>query len=200
MPGEDHWRRLIDGLRTGDPRAEHEFWERYGPDLQRLAEQRLSRKLRARVGPEDVVQSVCRSFLRRARGGEFQLPDSGALWQILCVITLTKAAEQARFHSRRRRSVAQETSLDHARADGDTGEFDPVDPHGDPFGAIVLADQLEQVLASLDERERRIVDLKLQDLTNDDVAERLNLSERTVRRTLKALQDRLTRALDGGGT
>jgi RNA polymerase sigma factor (sigma-70 family) len=199
MSGEDNWRRLTDGLRAGDPRAEQEFWERYGPALQRLAEKRLSSKLQARVGPEDVVQSACRTFLRRARGGEFQLPDSNALWQVLCVITLTKAAEQARFHSRRKRSIAQETSLDHASAYDGAGELGPVDPHGDPVGAVALADQLEQVLASLEERERQVVELKLQDLTNDDVAQRLNLSERTVRRTLKSLQDRLSRALDGGG-
>jgi RNA polymerase sigma factor (sigma-70 family) len=201
MPDEDHWRRLTDGLRAGDPRAEHEFWQRYGPALQRLAEKRLSPKLQARVGPEDVVQSARRTFLRRARGGEFQLPDSGALWQLLCAITLTKLAEQARFHSRRKRSITQETPLEHASADSsDAGDFDPVDPHGDPVDAVALADQLEQVLAMLDERERQIVDLKLQDLTNDDVAQRLNLSERTVRRTLKTLQARLTHALDEGVT
>ena len=37
------------------------------------------------------------------------------------------------------------------------------------------------------------------EVSRDEVARRLNLSERTVRRTLKALQARLTRALGGGG-
>jgi hypothetical protein len=46
--------------------------------------------------------------------------------------------------------------------------------------------------------ERRIVERKLQELTNDEMARRLHLPERTVRRTLKALQARLTCALEGG--
>jgi DNA-binding CsgD family transcriptional regulator len=37
-----------------------------------------------------------------------------------------------------------------------------------------------------------VVELKLEDLSNDEVALRLNLSERTVRRALKRVEARLT--------
>ena len=49
-------------------------------------------------------------------------------------------------------------------------------------------------MASLDEEERRFVDLKLQQCTNLEVAARLGCSERTVRRILKRVQSRLERA------
>ena len=52
------------------------------------------------------------------------------------------------------------------------------------------------MLAGLDDEERQVVDQKLQELTNDEVAQRLGSSERTVRRILKRVQSRLTRALD----
>jgi RNA polymerase sigma-70 factor (ECF subfamily) len=193
MTEDQHWNRLIDGLRTGDPWMEYLFWEQYGPALHRLAEQRLSPQLQARVGAEDVVQSACRTFMRRARGGEFHLSDSNALWQILCVITLTKVREQARFHRRHKRSIHQEVRLA-AGGSSAGGKADLTDPHSEPAEAIDLADQMEQLLATLDEEERVIVELKLQDLTNDEVARRLNLSERTIRRTLKRIQARLASA------
>src|SRR5260221_1863489 len=95
---EERLKRLIDGLRGGDGRAEREFWDQYGPALHRIADKQLPDKVRRRVGPEDVVQSACRTFLRRAQGGEFQLDDSEGLWPLFCAITLTQVPEQARVH------------------------------------------------------------------------------------------------------
>jgi RNA polymerase sigma factor (sigma-70 family) len=191
---EEQWEAVLAGLRAGDSLIEHEFWERYGAPLERLAEQRLSPKLQARVGAEDVAQSVCRTFLRRARIGEFTLPDSAALWRVLCVITLNKVREQARYHRRQKRSIEQEIPLVPAVQNSSAAVPDPAAPTTDPAEAVAIADHLEQVLAALDEEDRRVVLLKLQDLTNDEVAAQLNLSERTIRRTLKRVQEQLTRA------
>ena len=112
MTDEEHWQRLIDGLRAGDPQVAREFYDRYAAVLHRIAERHLPGKLRRRIGPEDVVQSACRTFLRRAEGGEFQLGDSAGLWQLLCAITLTKVREQSRFHLRQKRGLARETEID----------------------------------------------------------------------------------------
>src|SRR5580698_8990549 len=109
MAAEDErWQRLIEGLRTGDRQTIQDFCTEYGAALEQLAEKHVPPQLRKRFGPEDVVQSVCRTFLRRARSGEFHLPDSENLWRLLCAITLTKVREQARFHLRKRRGVDRE--------------------------------------------------------------------------------------------
>src|SRR5262249_7477781 len=109
VEGEEHWQRLIQGLRQGDAHAAQQFWDEYGEMLHRLADKPLGEGVRPRIGPEDVAQPACRTFLRRARGGEFQLPDSTSLWRLLCAITLTKVREQTRYHLRKRRSLDQET-------------------------------------------------------------------------------------------
>lgn len=194
---EDRWQRLIRGLRAGDDQVAREFCEQYGDLLHRIADKHLAAGLRRRVGPEDVVQSACRTFLRRVQGGEFQLADSEGLWRLLCAITLTKVREQSRFHLRQKRGLDQEQPLA-AVGDQSAAGFDVVDPRPTPAEAAAFADGFEQLLASLDEEERRIVDLKLQELTNDEVAERLGYSERTVRRILKRLQGRLMRAAEEG--
>ncbi len=190
----EDWRRLIDGLRAGDPRIEREFWDRHGEALHRLADRHLAGRLRARVEADDVVLSAYRTFLRRARVGEFQLPDSGSLWRLLCVITLTKVREQARFHMRQKRGIAQEVPLSPS-VESNAGSLDPADPNPPPAEAVAFADQMQHLLGSLDEEERQIVEVKLEDLTNDEVAQRLGCSERTVRRILKRIESKLRRLL-----
>jgi RNA polymerase sigma factor (sigma-70 family) len=195
-PEEEHWQRLIQGLRDGDRDVVREFCEQYGEPLHRVADQHLPAGLRRRVGPEDVVQSACRTFLRRARGGEFQFRDSEDLWRLLCAITLTKVREQARFHLRQRRGLDREEQALPTSSDDSVPGFHPIAPGPSPAEAVAFADQFQHVLAALDEEERQVVDLKLQECTNEEIAQRLNSSERTVRRILKRVQLRLARAFE----
>ena len=64
-----------------------------------------------------------------------------------------------------------------------------------PDQAAEFTDQFEQILSLLDEEERQILDLKLQDYTHEEIAEKLGTSERTVRRIMKRIQSRLAREL-----
>ncbi len=191
MDDEAEWQRVLRGLRDGDRQVLHEFWKQYGEALHAVADKNLAAGLRRRVGPEDVVQSACRTFLRRAQIGQFLLADSEELWRLLCAITLNKVREQTRFHMRQKRGLAQEI---HAAHDSSSGALPGAQAPGPtPAQAAEFADQLEQLLSGLDEEERKIVDLKLQDFTQDEIAKQLNCSERTVRRILKRVQARLLR-------
>jgi RNA polymerase sigma factor (sigma-70 family) len=199
MGDEDRWRLLIEGLRRGDERAMNEFWERYRVPLERIAEKNLAAGVRRRFGPEDAVHSACRTFLRRVRGGEFQVVDAEALWRLLCAITLTKIKEQTRFHLRRKRGVDREQNLGLGGDDSQSPGFQAADRHATPVEAAEAAEFtefFEKLLADFDPEERQIVDLKLQELTNDQIAVRLGSSERTVRRIFKRVKTRLTRLLD----
>jgi RNA polymerase sigma-70 factor, ECF subfamily len=191
----DNWDQLINGLRQGDRQVVQEFCERYGASLERLAQKHLPAGLRRRVGPEDVVQSACRTFLRRTQGGEFQLSDSEDLWRLLCAITLTKVREQARFHMRQKRGLDQEVALAHTQ-DSLASAFQPIAPGPTPAEAAEFADHFQKIISALDEEERQVVDLKLQECTTEEMAERMGCSERTVRRILKRVQSRLARLLE----
>jgi RNA polymerase sigma factor (sigma-70 family) len=132
--------------------------------------------------------------LRRARAGQFQLADSEALWRVLCAITLTKVREQIRFHLRHKRGLDQETNLGLDATNA--GSFDLVDPAPTPEQASAFADQFQRLLTGLTEEQRQLVDLKLQDCTNEEAAERMGCSERTVRRLLKGVQEQLARVFE----
>lgn len=197
MEPSERWDRLIDGLRSGDPRILVEFCREYGPALERVADRQIGDRLRQRVGPESVVQSACRTFLRRAGEGQFQLADRDGLWRLLCAITLTKVREQVRYHRRQKRGVDQEVRIDAASADGGPSPLHQMASAGpSPLEATLFADQLEQVFGTVrGDEERRILELKLQDLDNRDVASELGCSERTVRRVLGRIRERLERTL-----
>ena len=200
MDDEARWERLIDGLRKGDHSAARAFCDQYGPALHRIADQRMPEGLRRRLGPEDVIQSACRTFFRRAQDGQFQLSDSESLWQLMCAITLTKIREQARFHLRKRRSMQRESQSPTPAAD-ETGVIDtPVAPGPTPAEAAEFADQFQHLLESLNPEERQVVDLKLQELTNDEIAEQIGCSERTVRRLMNRVKAVLSRAFEAPST
>lgn len=80
-------RSWLDDLLRGVPECELGVVEKYSARLVELAEHCLPDRIRRRVDPEDVVQSVYRSFFKRLRGGEFSFEDSHDVWRLLTVIT-----------------------------------------------------------------------------------------------------------------
>ena len=166
--------------------------------MQRLASQHLSSGLRRRVGAEDVVQSACRTFLRRAQDGQFDFADAESLWRLLCAITLTKVRQQARYHGRQKRAMNLERHPKTDQAMSRVGHVISAEPT--PAESIEFADQLEQLLGVLDEEERTAVILKLEQHTNNEVAQQLKCSERTVRRIIGRVQSRWKQSLLETGT
>jgi len=180
-------RQLLDG----DALVVDEFWRDYGERLQRLAENHLSARLKRRVGADDIVQSVCRTFFRRAQIGQFDLADSDALWRLMCAITLTKIRQSARYHGRQKRNLRQEQGIEHGDGERAVTLRELMHAGPSPDEAAVFVDELEQLMAGLDDEEKRIVEFKLQQFTNQEVAEQIGCSERTVRRMIKRVQSRL---------
>ena len=196
MVGDDQdWQRLTAGLRSGDDQVLREFYDRYFSGLCRIADRQLLTGLRRRFDAEDVVQSALRTFFRRTTAGQFELADADRLWRLLCAVTLNKVREKARYHLRQRRGIDQEQMATVSRtASLDTPSDHVPDRGPSPAEAAEFADAFQQVLSVMDDEERQVVDLKLQDCTNDEVAARMGISERTVRRILKRIEARLDRA------
>jgi RNA polymerase sigma-70 factor, ECF subfamily len=191
QPGDDQdWQRLMAGVRGGDQDACRQFWDQYGPLIERVAQRHLSPGVRRRVGPDSIVLSACRTFFRRAQGGEFQLSDATGLGQLLCAITVNKVRMKTRCHLRQRRGLQAEqhpAELPEAVARGPR-----------PEDLVAFDDELQLLVSQFDDEERHVLDLKLQELTNEEVAEKIGSSERTVRRIVKRLQSHMARLLGQG--
>ncbi len=193
---QQNWPSQMRHLVDGDDEAVRAFWDQYGARLQALAARHLSPAVQQRESAEDVAQSVCRTFFRRARKGEFSLNDRGCLWRLLCVITMTKTREKARFHGRAKRDWKKEQRLAQSAEDSAPGVWQISGPEPDPQEAAELADQMERIAQALDQEEQAVLRMKLDQLSSREIAEQLGCSERTVRRISSRLQLRLRDVLE----
>jgi RNA polymerase sigma factor (sigma-70 family) len=191
----DSFHCLLAALQSGDEQALNAFLAQYAPALERLAGKHIGLGMRRRVGPETVAQSVCRTFVRHVQDGSFQLDDGQQLWALLCAITCRKTQEKIRYHRRQRRDLNREQP---ANDDGGIVQRTS-DPTPTPAEQVVFADTFETLLGQLEPEDRQIVQLKLQEKTNEEVAQELKCSERTVRRILQRLEAQLTKALKEDG-
>ncbi len=188
--------QLVRQLREGDNDAFQTFLNRYGDALHKLAKRRLGPDMRRRLGPEDVVQSVCRTFFRRASQGEFDLPNENSLWRLLCAITVAKVRMKRRFHTQQQRNVAQEEHLDSAVGKG-AGRNMQLPASGDsPDEIAEFADEFNAIISQLDAEEQNILNLKLNGYDSREIAEQAKCSTRTVRRIQARIRGHLTAWLD----
>ena len=169
--------------RQGDEDASREIFERYLARLTALARSRLAARLQRRTDPEDIVLSAYRSFFVGARDGRFVLQRSGDLWRLLATITLHKLHRQVKRHSAESRDVRREIAV------ADDADF-ARDPTAEE--AVALADELESILRPLDPLLRRILELRLQGQSLEEIAAITLRSERTVRRSLAELREAIT--------
>jgi RNA polymerase sigma factor (sigma-70 family) len=174
-----------------DEAAATELFHRYLERLLAIVRVRLSAKLARRIDPEDVLQSAYRSFFAGATDGRFELNRSGDLWNLLAAITLNKLHRQIEHHRASRRNFVAEN--------GATGrglflyplpaEALAKDPA--PEEAISLIEEVQSVMLDLKRDQREILEMRLQGSPISEIAQLKNCSERTVRRVLGKIKDRL---------
>src|SRR5258708_34866002 len=73
-----------------------------------LARGRISQRLASRVDPEDIVQSVFRTFFVRLKDGRFVFAEQEDLCKLLMRITLHKTLRQVAFHKAAKRDPSME--------------------------------------------------------------------------------------------
>jgi RNA polymerase sigma-70 factor (ECF subfamily) len=177
-------------LHNQDDSAAKELFVRFAHQLIALALRHIDAGLRHKVDPEDVVQSAYKSFFVRYGAGNLDVVNWNSLWGLLTLITVRKCAERAAYHRAERRDAAREVS---PRGDEAVPWLEPLGREPTPLEAAVLSETIEQLLASLDEEERPVLELSLQGYTTREISERLGRAERTVRLLREGVRHRLER-------
>ena len=172
--------RLLDLLRAGDEGAAREVFSAYVDRLLRLARERISARLARRVDPEDVVQSVFRTFFSHAREGRFILTEQDDLARLLISITVRKTLRQIAFHRAAKRDAGLETEVPAAAEDSP----EPRALAPSPEVAVAFVDQLEHFLSRLRPRDRTVLEMRLQGYRSEEIAREMGTSDRFVRRAL----------------
>lgn len=174
---------LLRLLQAGESSAAVEIYERYAQRLLRLANKNSSEQLAVRVAPEDIVQSVFRTFFRRATEGHYELPDGDELWKLFLVISLNKMRKKAIFHSAAKRDMARTQTIGKSQLSGPETPSD------------ILRMTIDEMISSLPEEHQGLIRDRIEGYEITEISERNHVSRRTTERILQAFRGRLLEEL-----
>lgn len=185
---------LLRRYRSGEQEAATRLYLRYAQRLHGLAMAQTGQDLKTRIDPEDIVQSIFRTFFRRAQEGHYQVPDGDELWKLFLVIGLHKIRDAAVFHRAAKRNVSRTTAID-----GAASGLEPAAP--DEVAETTLRMVIDELLQQLSESQREIILLRLEGSQVDEIAAETKRSRRTVERTLQKFRELLQQQIqDDSGT
>ena len=178
---------ILHQLMAGDDAAVSALWQRFLPRLLALSRKTLAGRPQRMADADDAVQSAFASFWKRAAGGEFGEPlDRHDLWNLLGTITVRKSLRQVRNERAAKRGggrVVNEAALH--RPDGSRGSLDDVAGQYSPADLDLNCSEL---LSGLNEELREIAVLRLLGYRNNEIAEQLVCTERTIERKLSLIR------------
>jgi RNA polymerase sigma-70 factor (ECF subfamily) len=181
----------IDSSRLGRDSVAGQVFNRYADRLIALARRRISQRLSTRVDPEDIVQSVFRTFFQHARAGEFRIEDQDDLSKLLVRITVHKTLRQVAFHKAAKRNVALEAGQS---AEAQSQLDESLDREPTPEEAVAFIDHLEHFLNLFSPQERTIIEMRMRGYTNDEIVLKLGISsDRKIRRIMERVREKALR-------
>jgi DNA-directed RNA polymerase specialized sigma24 family protein len=186
--------KLLSQLKREEALAAQGLWERYAKRLVSLARRRLrgvSGRLR---DEEDIALSVFNCLCRGAAAGRFEdLKNRDDLWWLLLRLTQQKAADYYRLE------FAQKRGGKSRRSAGDPREFNRtglatveqlISREPTPEFVATLEDEQRRLLQLLRNDQLREVALKrIEGYTVVEIADKLNLSTRSIERKLQVIRD-----------
>ena len=183
-----HW---FEQIREGDSMAARAIWERYYPELVRLAREKLRGTPRRVADEEDVATSAMKSFILAAQKGRFpDLADRHDLWRLLLQMTARKVVDLKRRETRQRRGggrVRGESGF--GDADDRAALAEVIGNAPTPEFAAMMTEQCQRRLERLDDPELEALAVaKLEGYKNEEIAERFGCSVRTIERRLRLIR------------
>lgn len=185
----DEFTALLGRARDGDQGALEQLARQYETKVRIVARVRLGAALRPYLDSVDLVQSVHRSLLLGLRDARFDVTTPERLMALALTMVQRKVARAWRRMRRQRRT------------EGGGGEdlcellTSLTAPDSDPAKAAQLNDQIRHLWAHLDATEQRMLELRMQDYSSDEMARELSLNPVALRVRLSRLRQRLR---DGG--
>jgi RNA polymerase sigma factor (sigma-70 family) len=182
---------LLARWKVGEQPAAERIYQLYSQRLWALARARIDARLAQRVGASDIVQSAFQSFFRLARDGEIHIDHSESVWRLLAAITVNKVRQQEERHNAARRRRGAEVRLADLKTDPSAFAHTPT-----PLEGVILADELETLIAGLEPPEPEILSLCLQGFTPSEIALKVHCSRWSVRRVLNRIGHQLEQRLE----
>ena len=179
-------------LNSGENSAACELLDRFSGRLVNLAQAKLSPRITTKSDPEDVVQSVLRTFFRRLGSREVELRDWSSLWGLLSLLTIRKCAMRGRTFGTARRDVNREVPLDVAIC----SELSASDREPTPVEVAIFVDLLENLLMAASPRDRLVIEGLIAGKSISELSRELGRTERTIYRAIERFRAVLVNMLE----
>jgi RNA polymerase sigma-70 factor (ECF subfamily) len=191
--------QLESRLREGDSQALAELFSRERDRLWRMVSFRLAEPLRARLGPDDVLQEAFLDASRRL-GHYRDCPDHSPFVWLRMVVNQTLIDLHRRHLGAQRRDAGREVAIwssPFAQATSASVALQLIGAFTSPSQATAKAEVLglvEQAIEQMDPIDREILALRhFEELTNAEVAETLGIEQKAASiryvRALKRLKE-----------
>jgi RNA polymerase sigma-70 factor (ECF subfamily) len=183
--------QLMERLHGGDHAAATAIYVRYADKLLGVARRNTPADLRTRFDPEDIVQSVFRTFFRRAAKGAYAVPAGDDLWKLFLVISLNKIRRLGEFHRSGKRNVSRTSAL-----------TDPASQASGPAvddSMRILEMTIDEILADSPAHVRQMVKLRIEGNEVAEIATKTGRSKRSVERVLQNFRKSLAEQLGQSG-
>jgi RNA polymerase sigma factor (sigma-70 family) len=184
---EQGFRDLTERLKSGSEDAFSEIFDSYGPYVIRSVRRSLDRRLRSRFDSQDFVQAVWMTVHEhRDRLAECASPDS------LLALLVTIAQRKVRYEFRRNLQ-AEKQNINRERSMQNDSFVLPLPDHNaeHPSQVVIAREQWELMMEDEPIKYREILELRCEGLTMDEIADRMGMNERTIRRVIRKLTDKL---------
>jgi DNA-directed RNA polymerase specialized sigma24 family protein len=187
-------------LQEGDEEAAFQLWNRYSGRVVQLARKKLGAFCRRVADEEDVAQSVFRRLCLNAKDGAFpNLRDREGLWNLLIVLTSNRVIDQKRHLGSQKRGGGRsrgDSVLGDERFATEVRRLDGRANGEVPVEMIVeLAETHDLLMGALDNELAQVARWKLEELDNAEIAQRLDITPRSVRRKLECIREIWLRCL-----
>ena len=185
-------RTLLRRFQSGEADAATLLYLRYAAKITSLAGNQRGADLASRFDPDDIVQSIFRTFFRRASEGHYEVPEGEDLWNLFLVIALQKVRDACSFHRAAKRDVRVTRSIEASECDCATRTSQ------DEIGLAELRMVVDDILGGLPATQRVIVELRIDGFQVDEIAQKTGRSRRTVERGLQEFRAQLGAILREG--
>ncbi len=173
---------LMGQLRLGSQDAGWELVATYGPHIQTVVRRGLDKRLRSKFDSLDFVQAVWASFFRSpGRLDGIETPEQ--LIGLLAAFARNKMVDEFRRRYTLKYDVTREVPIEVAVADPESVfTHDPT-----PSQVAIAREMWERSLESLSPLHQKIVNLRFEGATFDEIAVELQVSKRTAQRVIDRL-------------
>jgi RNA polymerase sigma-70 factor (ECF subfamily) len=181
---------LVVRARTGEAEAVEQLLRSFEDEVRVMVRVRLPRALRSQFDSMDFVQAVWQSVLADPDPEAPSFDNPRHFRGYLAGVAQNKVWEAYRRRTSKKYDLGREESL-YVRRAGREQARDVAAPDPTPSQEVQANDRLEQLLAGRPPVEAEVVRLRLEGRTFNEIAATTGLHERTVRKIIDTLRERM---------